>query len=228
MAATDAPRAPEPVPGAALVVVAHPEPTSFSAALAGAAQRALTAAGWQVTVADLYAMGFNPALSDADFTERVVPGRLEAMTEQAHAAANGSFAPDLQWHIDRFLEAELLVLVSPMWWFSVSAMMKGWIDRVLANGVAYRSPEVRPWSGYLGARRGMLVMTASYEEAAFAGDTVGTLDQMLYPLSHGTLAYTGMQVLPPFMAWAVDSADQAQRDGYLAALGQRLAGLERS
>jgi NAD(P)H dehydrogenase (quinone) len=228
MSAADALRAPDPVPGSALIVLAHPEPTSFSASLAVAAERALSGAGWQVTLADLYAQGFDPALSAGDFTERIVPGRLEAMAEQAHAAANGSFAPDLQWHIDRFLEAELLVLVSPMWWFSVSAMMKGWIDRVLANGVAYRSPEVRPWSGYLSARRGMLVMTASYDEAAFHTDRVGTLEQMLYPLSYGTLAYTGMQVLPPFMAWAADSVDQAQRDAYLDALAELLAGLERS
>ena len=45
-----------------LIVFAHPEPASFSAALKNEALAALARAGHAVTVSDLYAMGWNPAL----------------------------------------------------------------------------------------------------------------------------------------------------------------------
>ncbi len=98
-----------------------------------------------------------------------------------------------------------------MWWFSVPAMLKGWIDRVFANGVAYRYPEVPAWSGFLGDKRGMLVMTSSYEPSSFSDDYVGELTDVLHPLLHGTLAYTGMQVIDPFIAYAADSVDEDTR-----------------
>jgi NAD(P)H dehydrogenase (quinone) len=211
--------------GTALVVLAHPEPSSFAAALAHGAAGSLDATGWAVTLLDLYREGFDPVLSERDFTRRAIPGRLQPMDEQLHAADSRTFAPDLARHVDLFTGADLLVLVSPMWWFSVSAMLKGWIDRVFANGVAYRYPDVPAWSGFLGSKQGMLVLTSSYEPEQFRADRVGDLDRVLHPLVHGTLAYTGMQVLEPFIAYAADSVDDETRTGYLAALGDRLRGV---
>jgi NAD(P)H dehydrogenase (quinone) len=211
--------------GTALVVLAHPEPTSFAAALARTAVTSLEDAGWHVTLLDLYREGFDPVLTARDFTDRVIPDRLQPMDEQLHAAGGHTFAPDLARHIDLFRAADLLVLVSPMWWFSVSAMLKGWIDRVFANGVAYSYPEVPAWSGFLASKQGMLVMTSSYEREQFRADRVGELGQVLHPLLYGTLAYTGMEVLEPFIAYAADSVDDDARAGYLAAVEGRLRGL---
>jgi NAD(P)H dehydrogenase (quinone) len=214
--------------GACLIVLAHPEPSSFAASLAHTASRALENAGWKVTLVDLYREGFDPVLSERDFTDRKITRRLQPMDEQAHAAAGHTFAPDLARHIELFEAADLLLLVSPMWWFSVSAMLKGWIDRVFANGVAYRYPEVPPWSGFLGSKRGMLVMTSSYEPSSFRADGVGELGHVLHPLLFGTLAYTGMTVLEPFIAYAADAVDEQARARYLAELSDRLAELPRA
>jgi NAD(P)H dehydrogenase (quinone) len=211
--------------GTALVVLAHPEPTSFAAALAHTAVTALEDSGWGVTLLDLYQEGFDPVLSERDFTQRAIPARLQPMDEQLHAADGRTFAADLGRHVELFTTADLLVLVSPMWWFSVPAMLKGWIDRVFANGVAYRYPDVPAWSGFLGSKRGMLVMTSSYEVEQFRADRVGELHHVLHPLLHGTLAYTGMQVLPPFIAYAADSVDAGARAGYLRELEGRLRSL---
>jgi NAD(P)H dehydrogenase (quinone) len=166
-------------------------------------------------------------LSERDFTERAIPARLQPMDEQLRAADGRTFAPDLARHVELFTAADLLVLVSPMWWFSVPAMLKGWIDRVFANGVAYRYPDVPAWSGFLGSKRGMLVMTSSYEVEQFRADRVGELRHVLHPLLHGTLAYTGMQVLEPFIAYAADSVDAEARAGYLRQLEDRLRSLPR-
>jgi NAD(P)H dehydrogenase (quinone) len=206
-------------------VLASPEPSSFAAALAHTAAETLGAAGWRATLLDLYQEGFDPVLSGRDFTDRVIPERLQPMDEQLHAADSGTFDPDLTRHVELFLEADLLLLVSPMWWFSLPAMLKGWIDRVLGNGVAYRYPEVEPWSGYLGTKRGMLIMTSSYEASSFREDRVGEVRQVLHPLLYGTLAYTGMQVLEPFIAYAADSVDDQTRRRYLAELSAQLESL---
>ena len=76
---------------------------------------------------------------------------------------------------------------------------------MFANGVAYRYPDVPAWSGFLGSKR--------------------DLDRVLHPLMHGSLAYTGMRVLDPFVAYAADSVDDATRAGYLADLEARLRAL---
>ena len=63
---------------------------------------------------------------------------------------------------------------------------------------------------------------ASSSRTSFRGDRVGDLDRVLHPLMHGTLAYTGMEVLDPFVAYAADSVDDATRTRYLAEPDARL------
>jgi NAD(P)H dehydrogenase (quinone) len=84
---------------------------------------------------------------------------------------------------------------------------------------------VEPWSGYLGEKRGMLIMTSSYEASSFREERVGELRDVLHPVLYGTLAYTGMQVLDPFIAYAADSVDDDTRRGYLAELSAQLESL---
>jgi NAD(P)H dehydrogenase (quinone) len=55
---------------------------------------------------------------------------------------------------------------------------------------------------------------------------VGSLRAILHPLLWGTLAYTGMQVLEPFVAYAADSVDDGARAGYLGSLERRLETVE--
>ena len=120
-----------------LIVYAHPEPTSFNGAMKDLAVETLTAAGHSVTVSDLYAQGFNPVAGAHDFTHRADPARLDLGAEQANAARTAGFAPDVQAEIDKLMAADFLLLQFPFWWYSVPAMLKGWIDRVFAYGVAY-------------------------------------------------------------------------------------------
>jgi NAD(P)H dehydrogenase (quinone) len=200
----------------ALIVHAHPEPRSFCSALKDTAAEELAAAGCEVSVSDLYAQGFRPDLSAADFTARENGEFLRPMEEQAHAVQAGSLAPDVAREVERLREADLVLLTAPMWWFSVPAMLKGWFDRVLVNGYAYGT--VKAWTGPLTEKRAMLAMTCSYEQAGFrAGGSIGELEPLLRPIQHGTLAYCGFQVLEPFMAYAADEVDDDTRASMLEA-----------
>jgi NAD(P)H dehydrogenase (quinone) len=205
-----------------LIVLSHPEPTSFAAALAHTAADALDG-----TLLDLYREDFDPRLSAADFTRRAKLERLEPMAEHLHAVETGTLAPDIARHVELLREADLLVLVQPMWWFSLPAMAKGWIDRTFVNGYAYHYPGPPPWLGPLNEKRALTVFTSSYEATDYGdGGRLRPVNDVLYPLLWGTLAYTGMQVLSPFMAYAADSCDEPARLGYLDALRARLEGVE--
>ena len=85
-----------------LIVHAHPEPHSFSAALCATATDHLRAQGHQVRVSDLYAAGFNPVASAEDFGSRQNPDYLTYALEQRHWWYVGMLANSLR-QLERFL-----------------------------------------------------------------------------------------------------------------------------
>jgi NAD(P)H dehydrogenase (quinone) len=208
-----------------LTVFAHPERASFVGALLDTARRQLGAAGHTVIVSDLYADGFEAAAGAADFTSRANPAYLNIGAEQAHAAQHGSFAPLLQREMDRVAAADLVIFLFPMWWFSVPAILKGWIDRVFAYGVAYDFE--RTWNrGVYRGKRAMLAFTTGAPAAVFEPDgRSGDLERVLWPLHGGVLALCGFDVLLPFTAWAVPWIGDDGRARALADWKHRLAGL---
>ena len=118
-----------------LIVHAHPEPQSFTAALRDQAVATLEGQGHEVKVSDLYAMQWNPVASAADFSSRENPDYLVYALEQRVGVKKQSIAADIQGELDTLLWADLLILNFPIFWFSAPAMLKGWIDRVLVSGV---------------------------------------------------------------------------------------------
>lgn len=212
-----------------LIVFAHPEPRSFGRALLDRGVAALAGAGHEVVVSDLYAMRFEPVASAADFTERRFPDALQYDREQKLASARHAFAPDIQAEIDRLLWCDLLILQFPLWWFSVPAIMKGWIDRVFVNGTVYGSGGKRFDRGGLAGRRAMLAMTTGCLPGMVAPDgLLGDRDVILWHLHHGTFGYSGLATLPPFVAWSVHYTDERQRAAYLDEYALRLATIEQA
>jgi NAD(P)H dehydrogenase (quinone) len=209
-----------------LLVHAHPEPRSFGAALRDRGVAALQAAGHEVRVSDLYAMNFEAVASAADFTQRRFPQALQYDREQKHAHQHQAFAADIQAEIDKLLWSDLLILQFPLWWFSVPAIMKGWLDRVFANGVAY-GPGRRLETGGLRGRSAMLALTTGcFEDMTAPDGLLGDLNVILWHLHFGTFAYAGLRVLPPFTAWAIQYSTPQQRAACLDAYAQRMGELE--
>lgn len=208
------------------IVYAHHEAKSFGAALLQRSIATLLKLGHEVQVSDLHAMAFNPIATEADFTRRRFPAALQYDREQKFAHEHGAFAPDIQAEIDKLLWCDMLILQFPLWWFSVPAMLKGWIDRVFVNGVVY-GKGMRMDTGGLKGRKAMLtVSTGCYPEMVAPDGLLGDLAVNLWHLHSGTLAYAGFQVLPPFMAWTIHYTTQAQREQYLDDYAVRLAQLE--
>jgi len=210
-----------------LIVFAHPERRSFGRALLDRGVGALRDCGHDVLVSDLYAMNFNPVASSADFIERRFPEALQYDREQKQASRMRSFAPDIQAELDKLLWCDLLILQGPLWWFSVPAIMKGWIDRVFANGTVYGAGGMRFDQGGLKGRKAMLAMTTGCMPSMVEPDgLLGDRDIILWHLHHGTFGYSGLAALPPFLAWSIQYTDEKQRAIYLDAYERRLRTIE--
>lgn len=198
-----------------LIVFAHPEPKSFGSALLERAVQTLKSAGGEVVVSDLYAMGFNPVASEGDFEARRFPEALQYDREQKHAWENQAFAPDIHAELEKLLWCDELILQFPLWWFSVPAIMKGWIDRVFVNGLVYGKGRRLDTGGLKGRRAMLAITTGCYPDMVAPDGMLGGLDINLWHLQAGTLAYSGFQVLPSFAAWSIHYTDEQQRKQYL-------------
>jgi len=106
-----------------LCVHCHPDPESLVTAALARVRAALDERGADVEVIDLYAHGFDPLLSLEEWAEH---GR-----EHEPMGTLAEHARLLRW-------ADTIVFTYPTWYGSQPAMLKGWFDRVLTNGVAYR------------------------------------------------------------------------------------------
>jgi NAD(P)H dehydrogenase (quinone) len=193
-----------------LMIYAHPAPHSLNSALRDYAVLHLQDAGHAVTVSDLYAMQWQPSLQAGEVAE--VAGN-EVLAEQ-----------------EKLLWADVVIFQFPLWWFSMPAIMKGWVERVYTYGFGYGVGEhsERRWGdrygeGTLAGKRAMLMVTAGGWEPHYSPRGVnGAIDELLFPIHHGILYYPGMQVLPPFLVYRADRMNEERFAEVRARLGQRL------
>jgi NAD(P)H dehydrogenase (quinone) len=124
-----------------IVVVAHPSASSFTMALTGAYARELERLGHRQQTYDLYRMRFNPVMAAREL--------LPITTD--HPAE-----PDVMSTQNDLRDADALTLIYPLWWMSMPAMMKGYVDRVFARGFAYESSEGKV-RGLLRGKKAVLI-----------------------------------------------------------------------
>lgn len=208
-----------------LIVHAHPEPESFNGAMTRRATQVLTDAGHDVTVSDLCAMEWEAVTSRDNFTTTADPDYFKQQVEEAHASENGGFAADIQGEIDKLFACDLLILQFPLSWFSVPAILKGWIDRVFAIGTVYGDGTMLD-TGRLAGRKALVAMTTGGPEALYTPEGLGEINDILYPVQFGALRFTGFEVLEPFIAWAPAHIGQDGREQQLDAYEARLKGLD--
>lgn len=207
------------------IVHAHPEPQSFNGALTHHARQTLEGAGHKVQVSDLYAMKFDPVSDRRNFTSVKDPAYFKQQLEELHATEVNGFASDIAAEMAKLAWCDALILQFPLWWFSLPAILKGWVDRVFAMGRIYGAGK---WydQGVFKGKRAMASLTTGGPETMYSATGLnGDIDAILYPINHGILRFTGFDVLPPFLAWSVARASADQRQVYLEQYEQRLLAL---
>ena len=213
-----------------LLVFAHPEPQSLAASLRDVAIGELQAQGHEVRVTDLYAMRWKSEVDRADFPLLATEQRLKVASASGQGFAAGALTDDVRAEQDKLDWADVLILQFPMWWYSMPAILKGWVDRVYAYGFAYGVGEHsdRHWGDrfgegrFVGKRAMLIVTTGGWEEHYSPRGINGPIDDLLFPINHGILYYPGFDVLPPFVAYRVDRLDDRGFAAISADLRERM------
>ncbi|MCT7374683.1 NAD(P)H-dependent oxidoreductase [Chelativorans salis] len=213
-----------------LLVFAHPEPRSLNGALRDVAIKELEAQGQQVKVSDLYADRWKSEVDRADFPPLAPDARLKPAAASGEAFAADALTDDVRAEQAKLRWADVLILQFPLWWFSMPAILKGWVDRVYAYGFAYGVGEHsdKRWGdrygeGTLAGKRAMLIVTAGGWAEHYAERGInGSIDDLLFPINHGILYYPGYDVLPPFVAYRVDSLDETGFEPVAERLRERM------
>ncbi|SDE04605.1 NAD(P)H-dependent oxidoreductase [Belnapia rosea] len=163
----------------ALVVTSHPSAASFTHAVARQVIAGLDAhPGHTSEMADLTAEGFDPRFTATDL----------ALFERRGAADASVLAE--QQRIDR---ADLLVLVYPVYWWSMPGLLKGWIDRVFTQGWAYDEGPDGATVKLLGRLAVQLVGIGGADQGTYARH--GYADAMRTQIDHGIFGYCGAPVV---------------------------------
>ena len=210
-----------------LIVYAHEEPRSFNAAMKNTAIRTFEEMGHRVVVSDLYRMGFKAVGDAEDFLERKDRHILVRQMEERYSSNLGTLAPDILVEQRKVIDCQLMIFQFPLWWFSMPAILKGWVDRVLCMGFAYDQEGRWYDHGGLKGRRAMLSLTTGDPESCFTPRGIhGAMDTILWPIQRATLSHCGFEVLPPFVGYAVAKASAEERADVLAQYANRLRSLE--
>ncbi len=106
-----------------LVILAHPDASSFNHAIAETAVNRLKQNGHHIFFHDLYEEEFDPLLKPEEIPK------------------NGPVDHVIQKHCEELSNSHGIIIVHPNWWGQPPAILKGWIDRVIRPGIAYEFQE---------------------------------------------------------------------------------------
>ncbi|WP_026792022.1 NAD(P)H-dependent oxidoreductase [Pleomorphomonas oryzae] len=164
----------------ATIVVAHPIHQSLTQEMARRVSEGIVAAdaGHSAEIVDLMVEGFDPRFTARDIAvlaEEAAPSQ-DVLAEQAR--------------LDR---SDALVLVYPVYWWSMPALLKGWIDRVFVNGWAYDYSPKKGLVKKLGRLPIHLIAIGAADRGTY--DRHGYTDAMKVQIDHGIFNYCGAPVL---------------------------------
>ena len=133
-----------------LIILGHPDATSFNHAIAETCAARLKQNGHQVIFHDLYKENFDPIINTAEIPKY---GEIDDVIQQ---------------HCDDLVKSDGIIIIHPNWWGQPPAILKGWIDRVIRPGVAYEFAEGDNGEGtpigLLKAQVGLVINTSNTSE----------------------------------------------------------------
>ncbi|KEK23262.1 NAD(P)H-dependent oxidoreductase [Bacillus gaemokensis] len=125
-----------------LIIYAHPNPSSFNAAILEHIQKGLQETNHSVTLLDLHKEQFNPVLIFNDDKRR-------------HDLV---YEEETEKYRELVKEADLFIFIYPIWWWGMPAILKGFIDRVFVTGFAYKYEGALP-KGLLVGKKAWVINT---------------------------------------------------------------------
>lgn len=186
-----------------LIVYCHPYEMSLSAAVLTAVEAGLDRVGRTFEVCDLYADGFDPVLRAPDLALYGEGGTNDGL---------------VRCYQDRLSRARHLVLIAPVWWNDIPAMLKGWIDKVMLVGFSWEATG-HGLSGTLGRMiESVDVFTTSAEPTEHLRAAI------MATLMDGTFAQLGVERRSWHNFGGIDQSTPEGRKGWLAEVERIVAG----
>ena len=184
-----------------VVIYAHPNPMSFNSAIMTVVKEELEKKSAEVKVKDLYAMNWNPVLGTKDFEgyhKGILPEDIKA--EQA----------DISW-------ADAVIMICPVWWYSVPAILKGYIDRVFSIGFAYEYTATGP-RGMLTGKKALVITTSGADEST--AQQTGMVDLITKSVVNPIFGFSGFAQYQYKNFFAVPTVSDNERKQMLTDLRQ--------
>jgi NAD(P)H dehydrogenase (quinone) len=178
-----------------LIVYAHPETKSMNGTLFTTSVQHLRSLSHEVKTSDLYQMKFNPVSDRSNFTTVLDGDFFKQQLEEVYATRNNGFSAEIKLEQEKVEWCDLMIWQFPLWWFSVPAILKGWVDRVFAMGRFYDSGHIYSTGMFKGKKAMLSLTTGGAEDAYLDGGFHGEMAGILKPVHKGIFEFTGFSVL---------------------------------
>ncbi|OPY85949.1 MAG: General stress protein 14 [Smithella sp. PtaU1.Bin162] len=180
-----------------LLIYSHPNPLSFCNAIVNTVREELWEKKHELIIRDLYGIGFDPVLKASDFIAR-----------QA-----GQTPADIKIEQDYVVWSDVMIFIYPIWWAALPAMIKGYIDRVISYGFAYKRDAGGNVIPLLTGKKVIVFNTQGAPEERY--EKSGMFEAMRKTSDFAIFEFCGMQVLAHQFFGAVTTVDEATRKLYL-------------
>ncbi len=182
-----------------LIIFTHPNPNSFGKGIADTVVKISEEMGSSIRLRDLYQMDFDPVLKPADF----------------EAFKRGQVPEDIGAEQEHIRWADVITLIYPVWWGSMPARLKGYIDRVFANGFAYQYVNGEP-QGLLKGKKALVFSTTGASSDLYAKS--GMHDAMTKGVDQGIFNFCGIEEVKHIFFGEVPYVSDEMRKEYLEAV----------
>lgn len=179
-----------------LVVFAHPYSKSFGKAIEETIEKEALRKGAEIRVRDLYEIGFDPVLKRSDLLN----------------LQSGNYAADILAEQEHVKWADVITFVYPVWWAGLPAILKGYVDRVFANGFAFAYGENGP-VGLLKGKKAVLFSTTGFSSDIY--EHIGMHKSMQQTSDEAIFNFCGLEVIKHVFFGAVPTSTDKERKEYL-------------
>jgi len=198
------------------IIFAHPNLQSYNGQLRNTAIKTLEENRWTVSTSDLYQMKFKAAADEDDFTSLYQEDFFDLQLEQQAAIKKGTFSEDIIREQQYLNDADLIVFQFPLWWYSMPALLKGYIDRVFSMGWAYGAAQA------LAGKKVLVCMTTGAPEFAWTAEKRGTIKDIFKHLFVGTFGLCGLEPLEPFIVYGAKRHIHEEKNSILEKYQQHI------
>jgi NAD(P)H dehydrogenase (quinone) len=183
-----------------LIIYAHPKTDSFNGAILRTYKELLLSDGHSVETRDLYRMDFDPILR----------------SEEYEAQLRGDYSGWVKTEWRHWQRADVITLIFPVWWGGLPAAAKGYLDRMLAYGLAYELEGEEPIPLLIGKKAVMIYTSGTPQEIYERSGMKNSINQTL---NEGIFDFCGLESVGQLHFGNVVLASDEEHDRMLREVG---------